>query len=147
VTSTKRKLGAGLLLVAAATALATASRWPAVSGFAFVALLLLGLVASEVAHVRQSVTNARRSARLTLAQVMSDGRPRTRQEAVLELRRLVRALRRPPLRWLRLEDDALTELTRSGLLEARAGRYAVRALPSAPPSDTPRSDARGLEES
>jgi hypothetical protein len=104
-------------------ALLLLSEKPDVAGLAPLAIVLALLAGGLFWQAAELVRTLRRRTRLAIARILSDGRPRDRDELVRELCLRLRPLRSPPLRWLHLPDRALREMTQQGLLAMVAGKY------------------------
>jgi hypothetical protein len=118
-------LGAGVLAAALFLLLLLISNKPDASGLFLLAILaVLGAGAmwwQAIAMIR--ALNHR--TRLTVARILSDGRPREPREIDREVLRQMASLRYPPLRWFHFPSRALSEMTHRGVLERIAGRYSA----------------------
>jgi hypothetical protein len=114
-----------LLAVAGFLILDLISHKPGVSGFFILALVGAALAGSEWWNYQEKVRALRRRIRRTIVEILSDGRSRDRKEITREIRLRIRPLRHPTLLWLRLQEDALEEMTRRGLLAFHEGKYSV----------------------
>ena len=102
----RHRILAVVLVITAFLLLDLMSQEPVISG-----LFLLAFTGAGMAGVlwwggREATRTMRRRTRLVIAKILSDGRPRNREEPVHEVRRRVVPLRHAALRWLRIEDRA-----------------------------------------
>jgi hypothetical protein len=121
----RRRHGALFLAAALWLFLLLISERPVIGGIVLFALMVALLAGGAWYQGLETIRALVCRTRLTIAGILSDGRPRSRNEIAEEAGRQIGPLRFPPVRWLHLPDRALDAMTRRGLLTLSDGRYSA----------------------